>query len=199
MCPYRRRWRRRCELCAAARIAENLVRRPTNTRGGEKGWKKAAAAAENTIPPGVRKSMVGQRRLGSPAVADARTPLPPPPPRTGDPFDRNSTHTPARTFIPSGRRPSPSSSSSSSIVSSVFRRRRKFSSSFGSVSGACALFVIRRPYILCANKYIPWTVLPLNRYPIYARGIVSDFGEVRRFRRVMRGATADACAVTGGL
>lgn len=59
-----------------------------------------AATAENTIPPGVRKSMVGRRRFRSPAVADARTP---PPPRTGDPFDRNSTHTPARTFIPTGR------------------------------------------------------------------------------------------------
>lgn len=46
--------------------------------------------------------MVGRRRLGSAASADARTP--PPPPRTGDPFDRNSTHTPARTFVPTGRR-----------------------------------------------------------------------------------------------
>lgn len=68
----------------------------TMYRGKEK---TVAATAENTIPPGVRKSMVGRRRFGSPAVADARTP----PPRTGDPFDRNSTHTPARTFVPTGR------------------------------------------------------------------------------------------------
>jgi len=64
-----------------------------------RGKEKTVAATENTIPPGVRKSMVGRRRFRSPAVADARTP----PPRTGDPFDRNSTHTPARTFIPTGR------------------------------------------------------------------------------------------------
>lgn len=106
-CPYRRLGPPR--VCVAAHAAENLVVQPafssssrklyyyTVYRGKEK--TVAAAAAENTIPPGVRKSMVGRRRFGSPAVADARTP----PPRTGDPFDRNSTHTLARTFVPTGR------------------------------------------------------------------------------------------------
>ncbi|KAL5242821.1 hypothetical protein ACI65C_010231 [Semiaphis heraclei] len=94
---------------ASANAAENLVVQPAFSssrklyyyivyRGKEK--TVTASAVENTIPPGVRKSMVGRRRFRSPAVADARTP----PPRTGDPFDRNSTHTPARTFIPIGRR-----------------------------------------------------------------------------------------------
>lgn len=102
-CPYRRLgppW-----VCVAA---ENLVVQPAFSSSSRKlyyytvyrGKEKTVAAAENTIPPGVRKSMVGRRRFGSPAVADARTP----PPRTGDPFDRNSTHTLARTFVPTGRR-----------------------------------------------------------------------------------------------
>jgi len=98
-------------VCVAAQAAENLVVQPAFSSSSSSSrklyyytvyrGKEKTAAAENTIPPGVRKSMVGRRRVGSPAVADARTP---PPPRTGDPFDRNSTHTPARTFIPTGRR-----------------------------------------------------------------------------------------------
>jgi len=109
-CPYSRQLHPPPLVCAAAHAAENLVVQPAFSSSSrklyyytvyrEKEKTVAATAAENTIPPGVRKSMVGRRRFRSPAVADARTP----PPRTGDPFDRNSTHTPARTFIPTGRR-----------------------------------------------------------------------------------------------
>lgn len=74
----------------------------------KRGGKEKTSAKENTIPPppGVRKSMVGRRRLGSPAVADARTP------HRGS--FRPEFHAHTSTLVPSCRlflSPSPSSSS----------------------------------------------------------------------------------------
>lgn len=110
--PYTRRCIRRVlgerYVCVRACLWEGVCARSRKSRSaaenaGRENREKitaaaAAVAAENTtIPPGVRKSMIGRVRPRSPTV-DARTPLPPtpPPPRRGSFQPEFHAHTSAR-------------------------------------------------------------------------------------------------------